>query len=68
MAAASRARELGEALVLVEGNANEARRLINRGADVNYVGRRIDEGVERSITPLIQAAVLGPCKRPVCAD
>jgi hypothetical protein len=32
MAAARRARELGKALLNVGGNANEARRLINRGA------------------------------------
>ena len=41
MAAAKRFRELGEAFVEVQGNANKARprMLINRGADVNYMHR-----------------------------
>jgi hypothetical protein len=59
MAAARKARELGEALVDVGGNASEARKLIKRGANVNYVVRFMSEGVERSITPLITAAGLG---------
>ena len=59
MASARKARGLGVALIKVEGNANEARRLINRGADVKYVYRFIHEGVERSKTPLIEAAALG---------
>ena len=58
MAAARRARELGEAHVKVQGNVNEDRRLINRGADVNYVVRWMHEGVEKSMTPLNQAAGL----------
>ena len=37
MAEVRMAKELGEDLVKVDGNADEARRLINRGADVNYV-------------------------------
>ena len=59
MAAARRSRELGEALVAVQGNANEARKLIGRGADVNYVAKRIIEGGEDSTTPLIQASLGG---------
>jgi ankyrin repeat protein len=59
MDAAGRARELGLALVFVEGNTNEARRLISSGADVNYVHRWLDGGKEfRSVTPLIRAAGL----------
>ena len=59
MSAARKARELGEALVEVGGNTNEARKLIKRGADVNYVVKFMHEGVERSMTPLVQAASLG---------
>ena len=40
--AVKRAREVGEALVEVEGNVNKAMRLINAGADVNYVDRWMD--------------------------
>ena len=50
MAAARKARELGEALVNVGDNVNEARRLINKGADVNYVVKWMVEGMERSTT------------------
>ena len=60
MASARKARELGEALVItVQGNANEARKLINRGADVNYVHIFVYKLKERSVTRLVQAAVLG---------
>ena len=59
MSEARMARELGEALVKDHGNANEARKLIDRGAYINYVVRWIHEGKELSTTPLIQAAVLG---------
>ena len=52
-------RELGKDLVFVEGNANEARRLIKRGADVNYVYRFMRDGMGKTMTPLIQAVGLG---------
>jgi hypothetical protein len=60
MAAARKARELGEALVRVEGNANKARRLISRGADVNYVYRLMHEGEYKCMKPMIQAERGGP--------
>ena len=43
----------------VGDNVNEARRLINRGADVNYVHRFVQEGMEMSITALGNAAFGG---------
>ena len=58
MSAARKARELGEALVEVGGNTNEARKLIKRGADVNYVYRFMRDGMGNTMTPLIQAVGL----------
>jgi ankyrin repeat protein len=53
--------ELGKALIGAsqDGNVLDICRLINQGADVEYVFKFIHEGLERSITPLILAAGLG---------
>jgi hypothetical protein len=59
MAAARKARELGEELVEVQGHAREARRLINSGADVNNVARWMREEGEMIIKSLIRATILG---------
>jgi ankyrin repeat protein len=62
MAAAQRRRDLtGKALVEASqaGNILDMCRLINQGADVDYVLKWMDEGGERSITPLTWAAGLG---------
>jgi hypothetical protein len=61
MAAARRASELGGALVAAsECNVIvEICRLLTQGGYVNYVARQIHEGVEKSTTPLIQAAWRG---------
>ena len=59
MAAARKARELGEALIMVKGNASEARKLIEKGADLNYVYKLVCDGEEESTTPLNEAALGG---------
>jgi ankyrin repeat protein len=53
--------EMGVALVKASqaGNILDMCRLINQGADVNYIRKIMHEGVEMSKTPLTQAAVMG---------
>jgi hypothetical protein len=67
MAASQRRKdELGEALVMASENGNvlDMCRLINQGADVEYVVKAMQGGVEISMTPLTQ----GPCGRCESAD
>jgi len=52
---------MGKALVVASKNGNvlDMCRLINQGADVDYVLKWMVEGVENSGTPLTQAAIKG---------
>ena len=60
MAALRRAAELSMALIYMDkDDVNNARRLINSGADVNFVARKMNGEEELDTTPLIQAATSG---------
>ena len=52
---------MGVALVRASqaGNVMDMCRLINQGADVNYIRKIMHEGKERGMTPLTRAAVMG---------
>jgi len=61
MAATGKAKEMGRALVIASGGNQIINicRLVSQGADVNYEHRSMDEGAEKSMTPLIIAAGKG---------
>ena len=52
---------MGKALVIASRNNQliDICRLLTQGADVNYVARQMQEGEERTTTPLNQAALNG---------